>query len=84
MNATITQPCPPHDYSAYAPTVGYFECSKCRDRIDHSDVRFAALLVEREKLSSENGQEVSASRYAQPCDSHEYITTGCPDCGKLA
>jgi hypothetical protein len=23
-------------------------------------------------------------RYAQPCFDHEYITPGCPDCGKLA
>jgi hypothetical protein len=44
---SIVQPCPPHLWS-HAPTVGYFECVNCRERVNHDDPRYAELLAERE------------------------------------
>lgn len=47
MTTTITmiQPCPPHAW-AHAPTVGYFHCHKCNQRIEHNDPRYAVMLAE--------------------------------------
>jgi hypothetical protein len=46
------------------------------------DAYESTLLKERDALRSE--VERLTPRYAQPCFDHEYITPGCPDCGKLA
>jgi hypothetical protein len=46
MNITIAQPCPPHEWG-HAPTVGYFECFKCRERINYDDPRYDAMLKDR-------------------------------------
>jgi hypothetical protein len=32
----------------FAPTVGYFRCTHCGERVDHKDPRFAKMLAERE------------------------------------
>jgi hypothetical protein len=35
--------CPPHQW-AHAPTVGYFLCGKCGERIEHTDPRYDQML----------------------------------------
>jgi hypothetical protein len=49
---TLIEPCPPHTWS-HAPTVGYFRCDKCQDRIEHSDPRYAELLAKQAPPPSE-------------------------------
>lgn len=38
--------CPPHSW-AHAPTVGYFRCGKCGERIEHDDPRYADMIRAR-------------------------------------
>jgi len=49
MQITVIEPCPPHQW-AHAPTVGYFRCMKCSERVEHSDPRYAEIEQERNAL----------------------------------
>lgn len=43
----VLKPCPPHSW-AHAPTVGYFSCMNCRERVNYDDPRYAEILAERD------------------------------------
>lgn len=45
-----------------------------------SDIRQLIGEVQRHRAAAQN----PVPTYAQPCSNHEYLTSGCPDCGKLA
>lgn len=50
IEAFIVQPCPPHAWG-HAPTVGYFHCQKCNQRIEYNDPRYTQMLAEWDALT---------------------------------
>lgn len=68
--------------SLAANVLGYDEVTD--DDVDAE--MYNALLKDAKRLAGSvlSQDETPKQKYAQPCDEHEYIESGCPNCGKMA